>query len=1244
MKSDSVFPIPENEADRLKALQSYSILDSKEEASFDRLTKLISLILDVPIALVSLVDSKRQWFKSKIGINEKETERKISFCQYAILENHIYIVEDTLVDPLFKENPLVTGEPHIRFYAGYPLIDPNGFTLGTLCVIDKVPRTLTESQQESLKLLALEVVENIISRKEKKDLLYAQSEILIQKSELDTYFHTTIDLFCITNLDGEFIKLSDSWTQHLGYSNEELLGINFIKYVHKEDLEESLKVFKGLSNNKPIRSFVNRFKLKTGEYLSLEWNAVAKNGVVYASARDITSRIALEEKLKYERDLFTDGPVITIEWSPKNDMPVKFVSKNVEKVIGYSQEEMLSKEFRYADHIHPSDLESIKKEIRSHTKVKAKNYDLSYRFKIKNGDYHWFYEFNQYQWDEDGNVTSIRGYLFDQSKVKGTELELNEIRIRQASIIEAIPDIIFLFNKEGVFLDCYTNNPSQLLFPIEYILNKNVVDVMPPEYSIIIIEKIKKAFKTNKLVIYNYTLTDPNTENLKYYEGRMVKSGETEVVCIIRDVTEEKISTLQLEESQRKIKSIMDDVTDVIWSMKYPELKMIFVTPSIVNLFGYPIEEWGTDTILWEQVIHPEDRSILPSIFYDLEHTGSSISEYRVITKDNQVKWVRNKIQTITDESGVPIRRDGILTDITTHKEYELLIIRNEKMLAAISKATAELLSNPKLREAIHRSLELVGKSIDADQFYYFKVEHTKEGYFNSYFIEIFKDARNPEVKNPRFQYISTDRFNEVKESILNFKSYQTTLEELPLDSKLRTRLKEENVQSFIIVPVHLEGNLFGFIGFDMFTESKVWNENEIALLISYAGSIAAAKNRKLLEEDLVDSRINAEMANQSKSEFLANMSHEIRTPLNSVLGFSDLLRMTEMDETQSQYIQSIQLAGKSLLALINDILDLSKIESGKMELALEQTDILKLCDQVIQMFQYKIVEKKIDLIIDISKDVTTYIYIDPIRIRQILINLLGNSIKFTEKGKIELRILSHPTSIKDKTKIEFIISDTGIGIPLEKQKMIFEAFSQGDGSTTRKYGGTGLGLTICNKLLKIMGSQLELKSEPGVGSQFSFTLLLDIPPMKDSSPYAKIVQGSKGNLKNQILPIDKPYKILVTDDNSLNRMLVIHMVQLILPNSQIIEATNGKECVDIFSSEDIDLILMDLQMSVMGGFEATHIIRNMDKGRLIPIIALTAGTLESIREKCLAEGMNDFLSKPIEIKQLKQTLINWLN
>lgn len=1249
MKSGSIFPVPENEEDRVKALHSYSILDTKIEESFDRLTRLAALITNTPIALISLVDSKRQWFKSSVGLDVKETERKISFCQYAILENQIYIVEDASANPLFKDNPLVTGEPHIQFYAGYPLIDTNGFTLGTLCVIDKVPRTLTESQQESLKLISFEVVDNIISRKEKKDLLIAQSELILQKSELDTYFHTTIDLFCITDLDGKFLKLSDSWTRHLGYSAQDLQDRDFIQYIHKDDIKKSLKHFKNLSHKKLLSNFVSRFKLKTGEYRSLEWNAIVKDGLVYASARDITERIALEEKLKYERDLFTDGPVITIEWSPGENNPVKFVSKNVDKVMGYSQDEMLSKDFYYMEHIHPDDLQSIKKEIQNYTIIKARNYDLSYRFKIKNGDYHWFYEFNQYEYDEDGKISSIRGYLFDQSKVKETELELNEARIRLESIIKAIPDIIFRFNEDGIFIDSYANNPSQLLFPADFFLNKNVRDVMPPEFSKFALEKIKEAFRTNTLVVYNYKLPDPETGTLKYFEARMVKSGDTEVVCIIRDETEEKISIHQLEESQRKIKSIVDEVTDVIWSMTYPDLELIFVTPSIFKLFGYPIESWEKDSKLWEIAMHPEDRIQIPTMFQDLENTGSYIREYRILTADKQIKWVRNKAQLIRSNSGEPYRLDGIVTDITAHKEYEFIIIRNERMLAAISKATAELLSNTDLKESIEKSLEMVGKSIDADLSYYFKLEHSEEGYFSTLLIEFYKDGKKSTNNNPRIQYISTDKYEAIKKELLNFKTYQNTLDGLPQDSNLKNFLIEQGVKSFIIVPVDFEGNLFGFLGFDMFTESKVWKENEISLLASYAGSIAAAKNRKLLEEDLVYSRIIAEIANQSKSEFLANMSHEIRTPLNSVLGFSDLLLMTEMDETQSQYIQAIQIAGDSLLSLINDILDFSKIESGKMELVLEQTNLQKLCEQIFQMFQYQIKDKNIELLLNISKDVDTNILVDLIRLRQILVNLLGNAIKFTEKGKVELNIRSHLADIKDKSILEFTISDTGIGIPLEKQKMIFEAFSQGDGSTTRKYGGTGLGLAICTKLLNLMDSELELESELGVGSHFSFKLLVDNISLEDDPPYTMDANDKNLILEKEIIhqkkatPLKKSYTILITDDNSLNRMLASHMIQVVLPDSKIIETKNGHECVDKFKSEDIDLILMDLQMPIMGGYEATRIIRNLEKGKHVPILALTAGTAENEKEKCLEQGMDGYLSKPLELKHLKQALSKWL-
>jgi len=546
---------------------------------------------------------------------------------------------------------------------------------------------------------------------------------------------------------------------------------------------------------------------------------------------------------------------------------------------------------------------------------------------------------------------------------------------------------------------------------------------------------------------------------------------------------------------------------------------------------------------------------------------------------------------------------------------------------------------------------------------------------------------------------------------------------------------------------------------------------NEKGEMIAIYGIHSDISERKAAEVALLHAKERAEAASRAKSEFLANMSHEIRTPLNSVIGFSELLVKTKLDNTQKQYMQAVNQSAHSLLDLINDILDFSKIEAGKLELAVGKTDIWELTANVAEILRYKASEKALDLNLYLSQELPQFLWIDPVRIRQVLINLMSNAVKFTEQGEVSIRI--EPVGERDKKRqtIRFAVIDTGIGIPETKQRLIFEAFSQEDGSITRKYGGTGLGLTISNQLLRLMGTQLQLQSQPKKGSTFFFDLktrteqegengsykpqqfkhiLLVDDNTKDRQQLAELLQDwqlpfteakngfdalekvtvapeqydlliieqdmkiilgteviekirHRLQIGSKQLPIilsskrgpvggrktwealgvttilNKPvgkkqlsdamraikakhlakeeetstthskeassFHVLIVDDNAVNRMLAKSLVLSVVPQAQVTEAPDGKIAVEHCQTQSFDLIFMDIQMPEMSGYEATRKIReNSNREKHMPIIALTAGTIKGERERCLAAGMDDYLSKPIVIEKMEAVVQQWFS
>jgi len=379
---------------------------------------------------------------------------------------------------------------------------------------------------------------------------------------------------------------------------------------------------------------------------------------------------------------------------------------------------------------------------------------------------------------------------------------------------------------------------------------------------------------------------------------------------------------------------------------------------------------------------------------------------------------------------------------------------------------------------------------------------------------------------------------------------------------------------------------------------------------------------QKRTEIEMQKAKDNAIKASESKSQFLANMSHEIRTPMNGVLGMIQLIQETELTAEQEEIINISKRSSESLLAVINDILDYSKIEAGKVTLEHKVFDLNIVVDDVIKMFESSIRNKDLKLSKTIEVDVSTQLIGDFFKFRQILANLIGNAVKYTLRGRIDIRISNKMPTEESESHIEVQIKDTGIGICKEKQKGIFTSFSQGDNSNTREYGGTGLGLAITKGLVELMGGSIWLESEIGEGSEFIFTLKMKV----NQSPKLEVTHKQLENNS-----INSECRILLVEDDKVSQIVAKKFLES--RYRHVILAENGQEAYELISREAFDIILMDVQMPVMGGYEATKKIRNFERnlGRHTTIIAMTALAYEHDNKNAIEAGMNDFLSKPIE-------------
>lgn len=457
------------------------------------------------------------------------------------------------------------------------------------------------------------------------------------------------------------------------------------------------------------------------------------------------------------------------------------------------------------------------------------------------------------------------------------------------------------------------------------------------------------------------------------------------------------------------------------------------------------------------------------------------------------------------------------------------------------------------------------------------------------------------------------------------------------LNKRILNQEKDFELEHFLR---HVNGRLV-----EAYSRGKVLYD-ETGRAIRVLGTTTDITHLKAIQNDLRNARDLAEEGSKAKSEFMAKMSHEIRTPLNSVLGFTTLLKHTSLDSEQNDYLTNLDMSSKILMSMVNNILDFSKIEAGKLDLEQKPFDIQDSMKNILQVFGDSVIRKGIKMEYLPGDDLPLSVITDPLRVQQVILNLVGNAVKFTENGSIQVSV-TWKKAKENKGRLRFWVKDSGIGIEPSRLAAIFEPFTQADSSMTRRFGGSGLGLTICQNILQIMGSRLEVKSKVGVGSEFSFELLVEESPIEVMREIEKVRESPAESFSTFLTAAKMEQrakvKILLAEDNALNQQVITKLLNRLGFNAVLVE--DGKEAVDALNRWEFDLVFMDLMMPVLDGVSATKIIRETIPPAKQPVIvALTANSSEDDINNCMAVGMNDFLSKPVELETLEKTLNEHLN
>jgi len=704
--------------------------------------------------------------------------------------------------------------------------------------------------------------------------------------------------------------------------------------------------------------------------------------------------------------------------------------------------------------------------------------------------------------------------------------------------------------------------------------------------------------------------------------GRVVeKTADGKPLRIVgthSDISETKRIELELTMSKEKKKAFINNLPFLAW-MKDRDGKFEVVNNMFNEFFGLNESE-----IIGKTADEFLTKNIADFYFKDDEeiiNSGGRKSHEDLIMTESGEKWIETHKSTLFGSDGEAIGITGFFRDISERKKMETELHRKDKVLFAVAMSIEQLFYSDSVDETIPFCLEEIGKSAGADRVYLFRNYSADDGnLFSTQTDEWTKDEIPSQMGSPYTTYVPLDSVPELLNAGLRKRIFSGVVSTFA--SHLKDALEPQGIKSIMIIPIHLNNQFWGFVGFDDCTKERIWSEAEKNILSSFASALGVAVQRELAAEELKIARSSADAANVEKSRFLANVSHELRTPLNAIIGISKMLAKKESENLSARQNEGLNLineSGNRLLLLINDILDIAKIEAGKMEFNPSMFDLKKLVSQQVEILKTLTAEKQIDIEYAFGDNVPVNVNSDFSKVTQILTNICGNSAKYTDKGSIKITVES------DSLNAVITVEDTGEGIAASEIDKVFDQFYQIGHPMTKKHAGSGLGLPLSKKMADLIGGSIVLSSVEGVGTKVIFSF-----PYGEGASWNSIETADKADVPEYS---DKR-KIYIVDDEKINRMTFSLMLE---SRYDLRFAFDGKMFLNEVSAWTPDIVLMDIMMPELDGFETLRLFRRMKQYDSIPVIAVTARAMEEEKSEILDKGFSGYVSKPVD----DQILIN---